>query len=320
MQTEPLERIPMKKRTVQVDKLQRELCTHGTAGFPMTVHHDRLWTFEGNAIPCHWHDDLEIVLVQEGCIRYQIHDKTYNLSQGQCLLINGDVPHSAVPVCGSQVTLLTILIQPVFLYDYRGSDMESICFRPFLHNRQLSCLLLDTACPLDRGLIAQLNCVDDYFSRKPFGFQLKIKSLLCDFFFEILSRSQEQLSSFTPASQEDLLRLGLLLDCLHADYGQSIPLKELAAKVSLTREGCCRFFKRMTGKTISQYVTEYRISQSIGLLAEGSYSIAQIAELCGFSSASRFAAAFHARMGMTPRAYLRAGRNVSADSFLYHKK
>lgn len=303
----------MEKRTIQVDKFQKELCTHGTAGFPMTVHHDRLWTFEGNAIPCHWHDDLEIVLVRQGSIRYQIHDKSYVLSQGHCLLINGDVPHSAVPVCSSQVKLLTILIQPVFLYDHPGSDTEVTCFRPFLHNRQLPCLLLDTACLEDRGLIAQLNDVDDYFFQKPFGFQLKIKSLLCDFFFQILSRSREQLLSYTPASQEDLQRLGVLLDYLHTCYSQNIPLKELAEKVSLTREACCRFFKRMTGKTISQYVTEYRISKSIGFLAEGQYSVTQVAELCGFSSASRFAAAFHARMGMTPRDFLRSGQNASSD-------
>ena len=136
----------MSKRTIQVDPYQKELCIHGTSEFPMTVHHDQLWTFEENSIPCHWHDDLELVLVQQGYIRYQIRNKSHILTPGQGLLINSDVPHSAVPIPGSRVSLLTVIIQPVFLYDHPGSSMETTYFRPFLHNRRYPCLLLDPEC------------------------------------------------------------------------------------------------------------------------------------------------------------------------------
>ena len=45
----------MAMRKILVDETNRELCEHGTVGFPMTVNHDDLWAFEGKSVPIHWH-------------------------------------------------------------------------------------------------------------------------------------------------------------------------------------------------------------------------------------------------------------------------
>ena len=50
----------MAMRKILVDETNRELCEHGTVGFPMTVNHDDLWAFEGKSVPIHWHNDLEM--------------------------------------------------------------------------------------------------------------------------------------------------------------------------------------------------------------------------------------------------------------------
>lgn len=55
----------MAMRKILVDETNRELCEHGTVGFPMTVNHDDLWAFEGKSVPIHWHNDLEISLPRE---------------------------------------------------------------------------------------------------------------------------------------------------------------------------------------------------------------------------------------------------------------
>ena len=41
----------MAMRKILVDETNRELCEHGTVGFPMTVNHDDLWAFEGKSVP-----------------------------------------------------------------------------------------------------------------------------------------------------------------------------------------------------------------------------------------------------------------------------
>lgn len=301
----------MKTHIIEVDEHQKELREHGTVSFPMTVHHDNLRFFQGQCIRFHWHPALEIVLVQKGTIQYQIHRQTFTLSPGKGLLINSNVPHSTYPCQNEDVQLITILIQPVFLYDTWGNDIERNCIRPFLCNQNLPCILLDSSFPKDLEIMELFQKIDLYFSRKPYGFQLKIKSLICDAFFRLLTLHQEKLKGWVPANEEDLSRLQTLLDYLHTHYEEPLSLQTLSLHIHLTREACCRFFKKMTGKTITQYLTDYRISQSLPLLLSGRYSVSQIAQLTGFSSSSRFACAFRDRTGQNPKEYIHQKSSLS---------
>ena len=297
----------MEQRTIKVNNERKELCSHGTAAFPMTVNEDDLLCFENGCLACHWHEDLEIVLVRRGTVRYQIYQQSLILAEGQGILINSDVPHSAFPVDDSHVLLDTIIIQPVFLYGFPGSGMERNYFRPFCGNSLIPCILLEDQEDQEergRGQLELLRRVAEYFRRRPYGFELKIQSLLCEFFFQIFSENQERMTERTAADTEKLRRLQTLLDFLHENYGQTVSLRELAEKVHLSRESCCRFFKEMTGETVTQYLEEYRIGQSLPLLLAGNHTITEIAEMTGFSSASRYARAFRARLGMSPREYL----------------
>jgi AraC-like DNA-binding protein len=82
-----------------------------------------------------------------------------------------------------------------------------------------------------------------------------------------------------------------------------ISLEKLGEQVHLSREVCCRLFRKMTGKTVTQYLEEYRASKSLPLVESGQYSMTQIADLVGFSNASRFAAAFRQQFGCNPGEY-----------------
>lgn len=294
----------MKTHIIEVDQQQKEICSHGTDTFPMTIHHDNLRFFQGHCIRFHWHPTIEIVVVQKGTVQYRIHQNTFTLKPGKALLINSNVPHSTFPYEGEDVQLLTILIQPVFLYDSWGSDIEKNCFRPFLCNQNLPYIILDSSCKNDREIINLFQKTDEYFSQKPYGFQLKIKSLLCDAFFQIITENQESLKNWVPSNEEDLSRLQLFFDYIHTHYEEPLSLRNMSLHMNLTKETCCRFFKKMTGKTITQYLTDYRIRQSLPLLLSGRYSVSQVSQLTGFSNSSRFSKAFRERTGQNPKEYL----------------
>ena len=74
----------MAMRKILVDETNRELCEHGTVGFPMTVNHDDLWAFEGKSVPIHWHNDLEISLPREGEAIYQVYQKKLHCKTWRC--------------------------------------------------------------------------------------------------------------------------------------------------------------------------------------------------------------------------------------------
>ena len=106
----------MAMRKILVDETNRELCEHGTAGFPMTVNHDDLWAFEGKSVPIHWHNDLEISVPREGEAIYQVYQKSYTVRPGDALVLNRNVPHSCHSPNSSHARYSTFLARPDFIY------------------------------------------------------------------------------------------------------------------------------------------------------------------------------------------------------------
>lgn len=293
----------MAMRKILVDDTKRELTEHGTDGFPMTVNHDDLWTFEGKNIPIHWHNDLEISIPRVGEMVFQIYQKSYIVKPGNALLINQNVPHSCQSPDDKPAQCTTIIVRPNFLYGDFGSDVERNCFRPFLQNSAIPCIELSGTETCDKEIIDKLNCVEKAFDQKSYCYELQIKGLLCEAFARILCTHQNELTPFVPANHLDLERLEQMLGYLNTHFESIVSLQEVADQVHLSREVCCRLFKKMTGKTITGYLEEYRIDQSLPLVQSGQYSMIQIADMTGFSNASRFARAFRKQFGCNPGEY-----------------
>lgn len=293
----------MAKRTILVDSARRELEKHGTETFPMTVNHDDLWSFEGKNVPIHWHNDLEINLIREGEAVFQVYQKSYRVRTGEGFLLNRNVPHSCSSPGNEHVRYSTILVRPDFLYGDFGSDVERKCFQPFLQNSAIPCIYLTGFGENGKEILQKLNQVEEAFDRKRFCYELKIKGLLCEAFAMILYGHRQELTKFVPANLQELERLEKMLNYLNMHFTEVISLQDLADQVHLSREVCCRFFKKMTGKTITGYLEEYRVNKSFSLVQSGQYSMTQITEMVGFSNPSRFASAFRKRFGCNPGEY-----------------
>lgn len=293
----------MAKRTILVDSARRELEKHGTETFPMTVNHDDLWSFEGKNVPIHWHNDLEINLIREGEAVFQVYQKSYRVRTGEGFLLNRNVPHSCSSPGNEHVRYSTILVRPDFLYGDFGSDVERKCFQPFLQNSAIPCIYLTGFDENGKEILQKLNQVEEAFDRKRFCYELKIKGLLCEAFAMILYGHRQELTKFVPANLQKLERLEKMLNYLNMHFTEVISLQDLADQVHLSREVCCRLFKKMTGKTITGYLEEYRVNKSFSLVQSGQYSMTQITEMVGFSNPSRFASAFRKRFGCNPGEY-----------------
>ena len=293
----------MAKRTILVDSARRELEKHGTETFPMTVNHDDLWSFEGKNVPIHWHNDLEINLIREGEAVFQVYQKSYRVRTGEGFLLNRNVPHSCSSPGNEHVRYSTILVRPDFLYGDFGSDVERKCFQPFLQNSAIPCIYLTGFGENGKEILQKLNQVEEAFDRKRFCYELKIKGLLCEAFAMILYGHRQELTKFVPANLQELERLEKMLNYLNIHFTEVISLQDLADQVHLSREVCCRLFKKMTGKTITGYLEEYRVNKSFSLVQSGQYSMTQITEMVGFSNPSRFASAFRKRFGCNPGEY-----------------
>lgn len=291
--------------TIQVDETQRELRPHGTPQFPVEINHDDLRDFQNFRVRCHWHEEFEISIVQEGQVSYRLGEGEYVLSSGQGILINSRTPHTTAPCRGQAARLLTLIVHPAFLYGFPESVIALRLIRPFQRDASIPCV------PLTVEQVSLFQEIDRLASEHSFGYELKIKSLFCEGFFQIISRCQPFTGSMRGGSSLALGKLEQLLAYLHAHFNEPLSLDRLAKEISFTPGSCCRFFKQMTGQTISQYLEDYRVSQSLPLLGQDQFSIAQVATLSGFSNPGRFSKAFSRRMLCTPGQYRRKMRAYS---------
>ena len=88
------------------------------------------------------------------------------------------------------------------------------------------------------------------------------------------------------------------------NYHRRIELREVAQICHLTREAFCRYFKRMTRYSFTEFLNRYRISQSKRMLMSG-YSVSDACYASGFESLSYFNRVFRRVAGENPSAFRR---------------
>jgi AraC-like DNA-binding protein len=87
-------------------------------------------------------------------------------------------------------------------------------------------------------------------------------------------------------------------------YARHIELCEVAALVSLTEAAFCRYFKRMTQQTFTQFVNRYRVHEAQRMLLADN-NVTEAAFACGFESLSYFNKVFRSVTGENPLAFRR---------------
>jgi len=87
------------------------------------------------------------------------------------------------------------------------------------------------------------------------------------------------------------------------NYSDPIKVSDIGQAVGLHPDHANSIFKKTFGITLSEYITEERISHAQRRLVATDQSITDIVFDCGFNSISRFNAAFLKINGCTPREY-----------------
>lgn len=90
-----------------------------------------------------------------------------------------------------------------------------------------------------------------------------------------------------------------ITDHLH----QKLVVEEIAERFHYSRARLSTIFKKTTGQSINEFITNERMRRAKFLLQEGNLSIAQISEILGYPSAQYFTNKFHKEVGCPPSKY-----------------
>ena len=112
---------------------------------------------------------------------------------------------------------------------------------------------------------------------------------------------------------QDNDRMNLVYGFIREHFKRPIALEEIADLVSMTVPSFCRYFKKISHKTFTQFVNEFRIVHASKLLAETSLSITEVSFESGFNNFSHFNKLFKASVGKSPSAYRNGFKQVIVD-------
>lgn len=94
-------------------------------------------------------------------------------------------------------------------------------------------------------------------------------------------------------------------DFVDGNIHEPVVLDEVASEVHMSRYYLCRRFKKATGMTLTEYVTDRRVEMAKDMLANTSLRVADIAFEIGFQSLSQFNRCFRKITGITPTRFRR---------------
>lgn len=102
-----------------------------------------------------------------------------------------------------------------------------------------------------------------------------------------------------PYNRKEQQRLRTVYQHIEAHYPERITLDQMAELTCLTKAAFCRYFRKMTRMTFTEFLNQYRITQAKRLLLLDK-TVAEVCYECGFESLSWFNRTFRKVTGQNP--------------------
>ncbi len=252
--------------------------------------------------PWHFHNEYELLFVIKGEGTSFVADSIERFNSGDLVLLGSNLPHfwkSDEEIEQPKVEYIVIQFSSDFF-------KEAIAGYPEFHLiREL----------LERSLRGIRFCPD--FSEK---IKRKLIRLTREKGFERTIMLLKILQTLAKTDQYKLLagemyqtenhdftsdRLVKVMHYLNSSYLKKIELEKVAGIANLHPSAFCRFFKQKSGKSLSVFVNDMRISYACRLLIEGKTSVSQICFESGFNNLSNFNRTFKKHTGFSPSSYFK---------------
>ena len=101
---------------------------------------------------------------------------------------------------------------------------------------------------------------------------------------------------------DDKIRMGSVYKYIHANYDKAPDINAVASSVHLSTAAFCRYFKKQTKMTFTDFVNQYRITQAKTLLIKG-LTVSEACYEVGFQSLSHFNKLFKKLAGENPSVF-----------------
>lgn len=247
---------------------------------------ERIVGVNDNMTKSHFHSYFELYYLEHGERYHMMNDDLYCIQSGEFILFAPYVMHHSYGEENVTFKRILVYFTPDQIKDQNiltALMQKSGAFKTDHRTSQAVHDLMDH--------ILKEQTTPNLYSEE------YMQSLLDQLIIEILRLDQQ------PAIPESNNRIGNVLNYIHEHYNDEISLEQLAQLSYISSYYLCREFKRVTNRTIVQYINTTRIMNAQRMIMETNRNFTEISQLTGFSSVTHFNRVFKQITGTTPSAY-----------------
>ncbi|WP_433942888.1 AraC family transcriptional regulator [Paenibacillus sp. SN-8-1] len=255
--------------------------------------------WDGFEMKFHKHNRVEVMYVISGTCRVDTESQSFHMKKGDFILIDADVSHKLHVDRGSPCRMLNV----EFHFAEEDSAAPSIkgMAEGNLAVAQLLALRVPYVLLRENGdIYSTLKNLIHEMDAKTSDNQLMISLLLSQLIIRIASLAVEVAANEAHEPNEYVSKL---IRYIHQNYDRDIRVKDMAGAVNLHPGYVHRIFKAYTGRTVTEFLTSYRIEKAQMLLTHTDILVVEISDYVGINSSQYFSTLFKKITGKTPQEF-----------------
>lgn len=280
------------------DSKQYESIPFSDELFPVKI----LWNSEPelrSSAPHHgtWHEQLEILYILNGKIRVDCGYRRYICEPGDIIIVNPCETHMVYYHSGTP-SYHCLMFDSKF-YDSGMLDLCRLKYMMPMNGRQLK---FNNLIRNNARVSSILQEIIRECREQNYAYEVAAKGhflcLLAELFRSELSAINQSENMIPIKSEHEMI--ASVFNYIAENYTKKITLDDLSSLCCVNSSHLCRVFKKITGKTVIEYVNEYRLSKVHLLLLTSDKSLSEIAAETGYSDMGYLSRRFKALHGFSP--------------------
>ena len=249
----------------------------------------------------HYHDFCEITYVQSGFGSYFINGNKYDVEPGDIIIFNQVEPHGWV-VTERSMEVLVLTFAPEVLSG-PGSSFDDEYMKPFLYLGSHFKNLISSTDERTSDMHAIMEDIAGESRRREKGYEGMIKADIMRL-STLLIRHYEKDGAVPDMSlnekKRSMKRLEQAIYYINSHFTDPVTLEEVAALAYMSPNYFSSYFKNVTNRGFSEYLTMLRLKRVQELFLTTDRSVSSIAMECGFRNMSNFYRLYKKHIGPLP--------------------
>lgn len=239
-----------------------------------------------------------------------------HFGEGYTLICGGGIQKKTVSETKKSQRLVHVSIQiphNLFVNFFSGENEEAKAqLRRLVNENDWQTILYPRTTPAIQGIAQQIiNCPFQGVTKKIY-LNGKIFELIALQLAAILE-NEVKTQTLPRLKPDTVARIHHARDILHCRLQNPPSLLELGQIIGVSDRTLRRGFRQLFGTTVFGYLMQRRMEKAEKLLREGNCSVAEVANLVGYSHLGLFATVFKRQYGISPRECLMGKKSLSVS-------